>query len=333
MDRKPKMSNFGIFKGADLLTREFGKRPWIIEGLLKERDAILWVGQEKSGKTLLSFQAFLCNLTSGTPFLDRHNVPKKRKVTYILLEGDLAESQDRLLRLQKQLEIHAENFVFMFLPRLMLHKEDGQYGLQHVINEIKKHDCHEIVVIDPLYRAFCGSLNNDEVVREVCVNFDKMKDALECALVIIHHTHKKKFDIKGNQIAEGDDAVFGSVWFKAWASQIILQTFDSKTGDRAFFCNTQRSGDIIKECNLKLIQPDPLYFTEDKTPEVFEKNHSLSIINLLRETDGEGLSKDQIEEKLTIKDNEFYKSIKLSLSQGVIAKHGSKRPVRYYYVR
>jgi hypothetical protein len=315
----------------EFLTQQLPKREWIIENILKEKDALLWVGQEKSGKTLFSMQAFLCCTTTGHPLIDKYSIPRPRKVTYILLEGDLGESQDRMLRLQKQLDIDPKNFVFMFLPRLMFHKEDGQYGLQHMISEIKKRDCHEIVVIDPLYRAFCGSLNDDNVVRDVVTNFDKLKDALDCALVIIHHTHKKKFDIRGKIIAEGDEATFGSVWIKAWATHIIMQTYDPTTGLRGFYCNTQRGGDITKECNLKLVQPDPLYFMEDTTVNPIESNWGIAIIELLRKPEFvDGLSADEIQASLQITKNAFFKSIKQPGVHDFIVKDNN-RPKRYYY--
>ena len=334
MENSQSHSNFKTYIGSDFMSMQLPQREWIIQGLLKERDALLWVGQEKSGKTLLSMQAFLCCITTGHPFLDKHNIPAPRKVTYILLEGDLQESQDRILRLNKQLDIDPSKFVFMFLPRLMLHKEDGQYGLQHLISEIKKYDCHDVVVIDPLYRSFCGSMNNDEVVREVCVNLDKLKDALNCALVIIHHTHKKKFDIKGKVIIEGDDATFGSVWFKAWASQIVLQTYDQTTGLRSFYCNTQRSGDIMKECNLVLIQPDPLYFKEDNTKQPVEENWSISIVDLLKKPEyiNDGLTPGEIMGLLNITKNAFYVSLKQPQAQGYLIKtEPNIRPLRYMY--
>lgn len=324
-------TNFGIYKGDEFLTKQLPKREWLIEGLLKEKDALLWVGQEKSGKTLISMQAFLCCLTTGHPFIDRHRVPKAKKVTYILLEGDLAESQDRVLRLKKQLDIDPDKFVFMFLPRLMLQKEDGQYGLQHMISEIKKLNSHEVVVIDPLYRAFCGSLIDDNIVRELVTNFDKLKDALDCALVIVHHTHKKKFDIRGKAITEGDEATFGSVWIKAWASQIVMQTFDQPSGLRSLYCQTQRGGDIMKECNLKLVQPDPLYFMEDLSAVEVEKNYSIAIVELLAKPENaEGLVVGDIKDTLKITDTNFYASIKQPLAERKVLKTSS-RPVKYYY--
>jgi len=318
--------------GMEFMTKKLPKREWLIEGLLKENDALLWVGQEKSGKTLFSMQAFLCCLTTAHPLIDKYPIPKPKKVTYVLLEGDLSESQDRIFRLQKQLDIEPNNFVFMFLPRLMLHKEDGQYGLQHLVGEIKKMKCHDVVVIDPLYRSFCGSLNDDNVVRDVVSNFDRLKDELNCALVIIHHTHKKKFDVRGKVIIEGDEATFGSVWIKAWASQIVMQTYDPTTGLRGFYCNTQRGGDIIKECNLILVQPDPLYFKEDTSPTV-EESWGLSIVELLKRPEfKEGLARSEVEGLLNITTNAFYKSIKQVGVQGHIAKNNKIRPAKYFYI-
>jgi hypothetical protein len=304
----------------------------LIEGLLKEKDSLLWVGQEKAGKTLFSMQAFLCCLTTGIPLIDKHAIPKPRKVTYILLEGDLAESQDRIMRLNKQLDIDPNNFTFIFLPRLMLHEDNGQYGLFNTIKAIKEHNCHEVVVIDPLYRALSGSLNDDRVVRELVVNFDKLKDELNCALVIIHHTHKKKFDMRGKVITEGDEATFGSVWIKAWASQIVMQTYDVTTGLRGFYCQTQRGGDIIKECNLKLIQPDPLYFAEDTTKQPVETDWGIAIVELLRREDYKnGLYPEEIQHILGITKSAFYKSIKSPQAQGYIVKDEKARPKKYYY--
>jgi len=326
------MSNFGIYSGQELLTKQLPKRNWLIEGLLKEKDALLWVGQEKSGKTLFSMQAFLCCLTTGHPLIDKYAIPLPRKVTYILLEGDLEESQDRILRLHKSLDIDPNNFIFMFLPRLMLHKEDGQYGLQHIVGEIKKRACHDVVVIDPLYRAFCGSLSKDEIAREVVTNFDKLKDALDCALVIIHHTHKKKFDVKGKVIDDKDDATFGSVFFKAWASQIVVQTYDQVTGLRGFYCQTQRGGDIIKSCNLQLVQPDPLYFKEDIVDSPVEVHWGIAIAELLKKPEyKDGLTPEEIKLLLGISKNAFYKSIKEPQAQGYVVKDESARPKKYYY--
>lgn len=277
-------------------------------------------------------QAFLCCLTTGTPLIDKHIIPRPRKVTYILLEGDLAESQDRVTRLTRQLDIDPTNFVFIFLPRLMLHKEDGQYGLQHLVSEIKKMNCHDVVVIDPLYRAFCGSLNDDNVVRDLVTNFDKLKDALDCALVIIHHTHKKKFDIRGKVITEGDEAMFGSVWIKAWASEIVMLTYDVTTSLRGFYCQTQRGGDIIKECNLKLVQPDPLYFMEDTTINPIESNWGIAIVNLLKKPEyKDGLNRNEIAGLLGITLNAFHKSLKQGDVPKFILKNDNQRPVRYYY--
>lgn len=319
------MQYFGNYLGTEFLNKEFPSRNWVIEGLLKEKDALLWVGQEKSGKTLISMQGFLCCLTTGQPFLDKHNIPEPKKVTYILLEGDISESQERLKRLAKSNDLDPNKFVFMYYPHLQLQSQNGIYGLKRMLQEIKQFNCHDVVVIDPLYRAFSGSLVKDDVVREVVTNLDIMKDELNCSLVVIHHTHKKKFDIKGDMIMEGDDATFGSVWFKAWASQIVLQTYDVKTGARGFYCTTQRSGDIMKECGLRLVEPDPLYF-ESIDKDNKEPTKDLLIVDLLKKDEHkEGLNVEEIMEKLNLSKSSFYRSIKQPMAQNLIIRNEDYR--------
>ena len=91
-------------------------------------------------------------------------------------------------------------------------------------------------------------------------------------------------------------------------------------------CNTQRSGDIMKECNLKLNEPDPLYFEE-----IIKHNiaNDVAVLNLLNKQDNvNGLTADDISKMLGMRKNDFYVAVKKSLSQGLIEKiHG--RPVIY----
>lgn len=141
--------------------------------------------------------------------------------------------------------------------------------------------------------------------------------------MLVHHTHKQKFGNDGKQLDEGDEALFGSKFLKAWADHTMLFVYDKKTEMRSLSCNTQRSGDIIKQCNLRLIEPDPLYFeatTKEPTKE-------FSICNLVNKYP-EGLTSIEIMDRLNMGKNTFYSSIKKPITQGVLVKSGS-RPIRY----
>ncbi|MCK9370567.1 AAA family ATPase [Candidatus Dojkabacteria bacterium] len=329
------MSHFKNYIGSEFLTAEFPKRDWLIENICRKNDSVILVGNEKSGKSLFVFQ-LLCSLTSCHPFLDLYNVPKPLKVVYIQLEGEIADSQDRMKRMIKTLDINPDNFHLRFSAPLNLEDKGFTDGLALDIlkslnpkgkvagQELIKPD---IVIIDPIYFAFTGSLNEDEDVRAFLGNLRTFKDTLNCAIILVHHTHKTRLNYKGNVIEEGDEALFGSKFLKAWADHILLFLFDQKTKLRTLSCNTQRSGDIIEACELRLIEPEPLYFEKvDKEP-----TKELVLVDLLKKEEfKEGLLVDEIKSKLGISNTSFYRSIKQPLAQDMIIKLGTK-PQKYSY--
>jgi hypothetical protein len=329
------MSHFKNYVGNEFLTAEFPKRDWLIENICRKNDSVILVGNEKSGKSLFVFQ-LLCSLTSCHPFLDIYNVPKPLKVVYIQLEGEIADSQDRMKRMIKTLDINAENFHLRFSAPLNLEEKSFSDGLAMDIlknfnpkgkvagQEVIKPD---IVIIDPIYFAFTGSLNEDKDVRAFLGNLRTFKDTLDCAIILVHHTHKTRLNYKGSVIEEGDEALFGSKFLKAWADHILLFLFDKKSKLRTLSCDTQRSGDIIEACELRLIEPEPLYFEQvDKS-----QTSDLQVVDLLkREEYKEGLLVDDIKSKLGLSNSGFYRSIKQPLAQGMVVK-SEKRPLRYSY--
>jgi hypothetical protein len=317
------LSNFGHYTGKTFLEIELPPREWLIEGIIRKNDSVILVGNEKSGKSLFIFQ-LICSLTSAQPFLDKYEVKSPCKVAYFQLEGELADSQDRMKRMIKTLEFQQENLSIYFYPPIELGNKEYAQNLCKVIQQ---NGTPDILIIDPIYFAFSGSLNSDDVVREFIGNIRIMKDTLKCAVILVHHTHKQKWSTDGFKIDEGDEALFGSKFLKAWADHIIMFHYDSKKMIRTMSCVTQRSGDIIKECILKLIEPSPLYF------EHIEKGSTKDsfIVNMLMDTKyKDGATSDMIMKKLDINKGTFYSSIKSLLFNETINK-SPQRPTVYTY--
>lgn len=314
------MSDFGVYTGEQFIKLKLPPRKWLVEGLIRERDSIILVGNEKSGKSLFVFQ-LICSLTSQHPFIDRWEVQKPCRVSYVQIEGELTDSQDRFKRMTEALDMDWYNLQLLFLPPQELEKHGKMVGLADQIQEHKP----DIIIIDPVYFAFTGGLSDDLAVRQFIGNLRVLKDRLKCALILVHHTHKVKFDNKGNVVMEGDDAIFGSKFLKAWPDHLIMFSYDQRKEIRTVSCSTQRSGDIIKQCNLRLIQPKPLYFEE--TEKALSK--SALIMNILMQTKQE-MTADELCRALDIGRNSFYTSVKEPLRDGVIHKTDS-RPVRYSY--
>ncbi|MFA5133061.1 MAG: AAA family ATPase [Candidatus Paceibacterota bacterium] len=328
------MSLFNFYSGKQFLELELPAREWLVENVLREKDSCIFVGNEKSGKSLFIFQ-LICSLTTKHPFLDKFNVPKQSRVTYIQVEGELKDSQDRMKRMMKNIDFDQEYFQLKFSPPMELEQKAYMLGLCHAIKEHWIKNGNEkgkpdIVIIDPLYFCFMGSLNDDEVVRKFIGNIHIMKDILGCAVVIVHHTHKQKFDYTGGRIEEGDEALFGSKFLKAYPDHIILFDYDKERDMRIFSCTTQRSGQILPKCNLKLVSGkntinDPLYFEEIEKEKI---DMSTKIVNLLSKKEfNDGLDWEQITSMLHISKTSFFNSIKKPLSEGVIVKEG--KPVAY----
>ncbi len=319
------MSDFGDYFLDELINLDLPPREWLVEGLAKEKDSVILVGNEKSGKSLFLYQ-LISSLTSGQPFLDNYATFKPRKVTYIQLEGELSDSQDRFKRLNKTLEYEYKNCLYMFRAPLQMQNNEYSQALSHYIKTKWKGENPDVVIFDPIYFTFTGSLSDDEVVRKFIGNLRIFKEALNCAIILVHHTHKQKWTTDGFTIEEGEEAIYGSKIFNARADHILLFKYDKRRQVRILSCNTQRSGDIIRECVLKLIEPDPLYFeiTHDHTIGTKE----LPIIDLLSKYQ-RGLTVDEIIAHLSITKGLFYKSIKKPLSENIIEKSEHSRPIIY----
>ncbi len=320
------MSYFGSYSASEILKKEFKTRKFLIENIIRENDSVLLIGGEKSGKSILAKQ-LVASLSAGhQPFLNEYEVRRACKVTYIQIEGELVDTKERMERMFKIVDCEPDNIQVIFSEPLNLRDKQKAFEL---IQQIEKFHKPDVLVIDPLYFAFSGKMSDDDIVREFLGNLRVIKDHFGCALILVHHTHRIKFDHKGNQIKEGDEAMFGSASLKWWPDHIILFIRDKKTELRYFSCQTQRSGDIVKELTLKLNEPDPLFFS--KADEQFGLSGKSSSICLLLAKSGQAMRPKEICEELGINKSTFYHSIDKLIKEGLITKIGQNKEVRYVY--
>lgn len=250
-------AEFKIYNGKDFFELNLKPREWLVENLIKEGDAVLFVGEAKAGKSL-AIQQLIFSLTSGKPFLSEFNVLKPQKVLYVMLEGDLGEMQSRYRRMTDGLSINQENFyLFNSEPLYLSDKKE----LELFIDKINMID-PDVIIIDPIYMACLGgSLSDDDVVRDFLASLRIVKMKFNCTLIIVHHTHKERRSDDGKTIDEGDSAAFGSVFFQAYPDHVLMLSYQKKSGLRTLTCKTQRSNEIEKKIILKLNE-SPLMFEE-----------------------------------------------------------------------
>jgi len=319
---KAEKTAFGIYSGRKFFSLNLVRRKWLVEGLIRERDSVIFVGKEKSGKSLYLKQ-LVCSLTSQHPFIDKHEIPKACKVTQVLLEGDLADTKHRYERMRQTIEFNEDNFQLYFSQPLELQTREGTYELIDKIAEFSP----DVLIIDPVGFAFEGDLSDNKVVRQFIGNLRIIQDTIRCAVILVHHTHKDRNTVQGKLIDEGDEAIFGSKYFKAWPDHTILFTYNTKKEVRSISCKTQRSGDIIKGENyiLRGIGDEPLYYEEmtevpTKTDVLFKY-----FCNPLNK---DGAVFTDITKEIGFSKTTFYSSIKALLRDGVVIKNDA-RPVVY----
>jgi len=248
---------FKVYSGTEFLNLNFKPREWIIESMVKEGDAVLFVGNAKAGKSLM-IQQMIFSLTSGKPFISDFAVHREYRVLYVMLEGDVSEMQSRYKRMVGAIPFKQENFyIFNSEPQYLANMDERNM----FIDKIKDVN-PEIIIIDPIYMACLGgSLSDDDVVRDFLASLRLIKMRFNCTLIAIHHTHKEHRTKDGDVIDDGDSAAFGSVFFQAWPDHILMLKYEQRSGIRTMTCKTQRSNEIEKAVRVKLNE-NPLHFEE-----------------------------------------------------------------------
>lgn len=321
-----------VFTGKEFFETEFPKRQFLVDKILRERDAMLIVGGEKAGKSILT-QQIVFSLTSGSqPFLDEYEVLKQCKVVLVMGEGDKTDAQIRYKSMREHLEFDEKNFLLIYAKNnlnLQL-KENMQIIIGQITNKWGD-EYPDVVIFDPLYFCFSGSISKDDIVRDFLGNVREMKEMFGCAVIIVHHTHKLKFDQKGHVVEEGDEAVFGSGTLKWWPDHLVLFSYNKNTGIRTFSCNTQRSGDIVRYIDLRL-NTSPLYLTKAEHQISLDKQTihcKADLILKVIEENEIGLSAEQIYKGIGIAKSTFYRDIKKLLTLKQVEKLEGVRPIIY----
>ena len=315
---------FTILIGEDIKNIPEDKNNFLIDGILRQRDYILLIAEEKIGKTILA-QQMCCSLSSGTPFLGVYDVLKPSKVWYISTEGRKEDLQDRFVRMSEKIPTNFDNICFIS-TLFRFNTDDGVKEIDKITELLEDH-IPDLVIIDALYMAVEGSLKDDNVINDINFTLAQLSDKLQCAIMVVHHMKKASKDKEGNEFSRTDRDSFGSAFLAANVDHIFwldkwIRDKDCKL-DRVLRCNTQRSGHIVDGIRIRLHQPTPLYFgIVSKTTEYKNK-----IVNLLH-TNKNGFNVGDIEFRTRINRNMVYQSLRELVDDKIVEKHGAK--VKYY---
>jgi hypothetical protein len=255
---------YGIFTGKDIYQKVPPREP-LIEGIFNKGDNLVISSMPGCGKSILAIQ-LVCNLTTGTPFLDTYPIPKQRKVLYIQTEGDRAETVQRLSHMLKALKIDDSLWAHYNTPGLTLNTPEGLKEFMITVKQTQLE--YEVIIIDPLYPTVKGSLSSDDIVTDWQRSTRMIRETYkQVSFVLFHHDSIKENWQNGKLIGKALDDIFGSSMWPAWMSANykmrmcdgIHQLRGGKGGGYG------RSGHGISAINMRLIEPTPLYYVIDES--------------------------------------------------------------------
>jgi len=228
--------------------------------------------------------------------------------------------------MKQALPINDENLFLMFSPPLALNEAATMDGIIQAIKT--KMGTVDVVVIDPIYFGMKGSLSDDEAVRNFTGQLRILQDTFNCACILAHHFKKARRDQHGTILTPDDDDVFGSVFFQAWITHQLLFDIDRVSQTRILQCNVQRSGKIMEKINLRMIEPEPLYFKKlDNFP-----TKGICLKAYFRDNLG-WHSSPSIRKQLNMPKSTFYREVKILLEEGLVTRKSENGEYVFSWVK
>lgn len=321
------MADYGIYYGKNVLDIVDRNEEPLIDSMLWKRDVVFVVGKEKSGKSIWGMQ-LACSLTTAEPFLDTYKVYKESHVLYLQCEGKRREFQTRLQNMQKGVNCNTDNLTHIFLPGAEL---DTQKGCQMLLDLLSKHNrTPDIIIVDPLYVAMQGDPSSTTAARSFVNNMRVIAGKYNATVIIIHHAHREKRNMKGYLIDEGDNAIFGSFVWKAYADHVFMLKMDKKSKVYTMTCDTQRSAEVAERLEFKLLSPKihpdyPLLYTVE---DIDSGSSTIRVDTCLR-ANTNGFTTEEIMEKLDMPRATVYRALRKLQSSSMVTKDTKVKPIVY----
>lgn len=239
----------------------------LAEGFLYKHKVHMLYADPGAGKSTITQQLAL-ELAAGKPVFKVLDVPHPMKVYYIQLEGDLAESIERM-RLMSG--FGTEGFVEPNFDNLYWDRDHvglnviDQTQVTRLINDIMEIMPEpDLIIIDPIYQAIVGDLSKPEVPMAYCRFSAFIRNIFNCAILHVHHTPKESADKNGDIIKR--QTFYGSQWFAAHMnSMYYLDAVNKKTGKTVLYNKKQRNSNMLPEIQLSYdVETHSVYIEQDE---------------------------------------------------------------------
>lgn len=266
-----------------LLTSQKQHLEWLVEDVWLAKSHGLVVGEPKSLKSTIAMDMAI-SVAGGWPFLGRFRATQG-PVVMVLNEDSGQVVASRLAQIARfKICGHShpdswENATGMDMGELTrslpihllvaqgfdLGDESWQRTVEEKLEEVKPN----LVVFDPLYLMFRGSLNHAEEIRVALAWLMSLRHRFGCAVMLVHHMRKE-----GGEPTRAGQRSLGSTTIHGWAdSAMYLKTRKGKEKDCVTLVMERevRGAGLLRPITATVHpgQLKPLY-TEDELGELVE---------------------------------------------------------------
>lgn len=226
--KKPK-KRLKVTRFEQLMGAEEQAHGWLVEGFWGRQSNGIVAGQPKVYKSTY-VQDLAVSVASGRPFLGQFKVVDPGPVLLIQQENtadmiadrtkkvmchhcqedlghaEFKDSKKRVIKVNwgRNIPLHTIN-----QAGLMLDNEQDQAEIEKIIKELKP----VLVIFDPLYLMFQGSMNKAEELSPVLQWLTKLKTEYKTAVLLVHHYNKGS----GGE-ERGGQKMLGSVVLHGWVA-------------------------------------------------------------------------------------------------------------------
>lgn len=233
---------------AEFLAAEFPPPEHLVEGLIPRGGSALIVALPHRMKTWFTTALTLASSVANAKVLGSLEVKKPVRTLLIQVEDFPGQLQWRIKQLTPYIECDLRNV--RIIPRCGLNLPDEAW-YQSLLRETEQHQADH-VIMDVVRRIFRGDINSPKDTALFLENIDRLREATNCAVTLVHHENKKDAEIM--------TAAAGSYNLPGWANVMIQ--FKRKTQEGAVT-------HVEIEVDNKLAQsPEPMRMVLDLSSEV-----------------------------------------------------------------
>ena len=184
------------------------KKTWLVDRILGAGDFVLLFGESGHGKThaVIDF-AFSC--LTGNTFADTFSVARPLSVAYATGEG-VGGLADRLRAVAQHYgRTDVPLYIFSDIPQLYERTSPpGAVAFIHTWRAMAEAGQVpaqlDVLVLDTLHNATAGADENSaRDVSTIMQTLRLLRDALGCAIVLVHHSNKAGTDYRGSSSLKG----------------------------------------------------------------------------------------------------------------------------------